>query len=162
MTDDTAGFVILGMHRSGTSLVANLLGAAGAHLGDRLMSPSPSNPKGYGEELFVVETNDALLHALGLWWADPRALPDGWFDSAPAIEARLSIGEFATQVLGRHRLWAIKDPRLCRLAPLWFTACQPRHRASSSWYAIPRKWPRRWRSETASTPDPRTCCGCAT
>ena len=43
--------VILGMHRSGTSLVANWLHDCGLHVGDRLLEGTFANEKGYFEDL---------------------------------------------------------------------------------------------------------------
>ena len=46
-------FVVVGMHRSGTSIVSRLLNLLGAHLGpeDDLMPPKPDNPTGFWEAL---------------------------------------------------------------------------------------------------------------
>ena len=40
-----------GMHRSGTSLTASLVAAAGVHLGDELMAAGAGNPRGHFEDL---------------------------------------------------------------------------------------------------------------
>jgi len=60
-----APIIITGMHRSGTSLVARMLRAAGIHLGDRLLGPGPSNPHGYFEDLDFVDLHEAILADLG-------------------------------------------------------------------------------------------------
>lgn len=39
--------VVLGMHRSGTSVFARGLPVLGVELGDRLMAPDPYNPRGF-------------------------------------------------------------------------------------------------------------------
>ena len=49
------------MHRSGTSLVAKCFEVFGYGLGETLMAASDDNPKGFFEDLDVVELNDALL-----------------------------------------------------------------------------------------------------
>ena len=58
---------ILGMHRSGTSMVSYILHLCGLDLGppDQLMPPTEANPLGYWEHTGFVEVNDALLTALG-------------------------------------------------------------------------------------------------
>ena len=53
--------VVLGMHRSGTSLITHGLEALGAHLGSRLMPPNASvNAKGFFED--IDQTGLLLKH----------------------------------------------------------------------------------------------------
>ena len=65
MSDPTI-VCILGMHRSGTSLLAriNLLGV---YLGppNRLMPAAPENPKGFWEYQPIMELNNEILARLG-------------------------------------------------------------------------------------------------
>src|SRR3546814_3838024 len=79
------------MHRSGTSALANVLAAAGADPGERLVPGSPGNETGHWEDAFAVETNQRLLAALGQRWDDVRPLPAGWQEAGPATEARHRI-----------------------------------------------------------------------
>src|SRR5258708_12379235 len=64
---------ITGMHRSGTSLIANLLGRCGLYLGeeDDLLPPSPDNTDGYWENRRFVSLNDEILLTLGSAWDSP-------------------------------------------------------------------------------------------
>ena len=71
------GILVLGMHRSGTSIVTNILNVLGAELGSRLMPPAHDNPDGFREHLDVVHVHDELLAALGHAWDDFRPLPSG-------------------------------------------------------------------------------------
>lgn len=118
----SAGLIVLGMHRSGTSVLARLLQAAGASPGDRLIPGSRGNEDGHFEDAFAVETNDRLLAALGFRWDDVRALPHDWLLSRAAMAARSEIRDYIRSSLVRHRLWLIKDPRMCLLADLWLGA----------------------------------------
>lgn len=111
--------LVVGMHRSGTSATAGWLRAMGVELGSRLMPPGPDNPSGFWEHLDAVAINEALLHELGLEWDDPRAMPAGWPQSAPAKVAARSIDALVSAEFAHMALWAIKDPRLCRTAPAW-------------------------------------------
>jgi GT2 family glycosyltransferase/glycosyltransferase involved in cell wall biosynthesis len=119
---DSTGFLVLGMHRSGTSVLARLLAAAGASPGERLVPGSHGNEDGHWEDAFAVETNERLLSALGYRWDDLRPLPGGWMQSEAAAEARARIREYIRSDLSRHALWAIKDPRMCLFAELWLQA----------------------------------------
>jgi hypothetical protein len=83
--------LVLGMHRSGTSLCSHMLSALGVDMADKIPgpganSPHPSNPRGHWECWEIVEFHDRILGLfnrdyLGLfhdfalpvaWWADPR------------------------------------------------------------------------------------------
>ena len=47
--------VVLGMHRSGTSLTTNMLQSMGVTLGDELIPGREENPLGFREFQFVTE-----------------------------------------------------------------------------------------------------------
>jgi GT2 family glycosyltransferase/glycosyltransferase involved in cell wall biosynthesis len=119
---DSRGFLVLGMHRSGTSVLARLLAAAGASPGERLVPGSHGNEDGHWEDAFAVETNERLLSALGYRWDDPRPFPRDWMQGEAAAEARSRIRGYLRSSLSLHPLWAIKDPRMCRVAELWLSA----------------------------------------
>jgi hypothetical protein len=114
------GILVIGMHRSGTSATAGALALLGVQLGERLIAGAPDNPKGYWEHAGAVTVDEELLTALSRGWDDVRALPDGWTTSAAAVAARAGIAGIVSS-LGSSPLWAIKDPRLSRLLPLWLS-----------------------------------------
>ena len=66
---------IVGMHRSGTSMVAKLLQRAGLNLGAEgdLMPPAEENPEGFYEHLGFVRLNDEVLNVAGAGWDCPPA-----------------------------------------------------------------------------------------
>ncbi|MFC6352099.1 MULTISPECIES: glycosyltransferase [Stenotrophomonas] len=145
--------LVLGMHRSGTSAVTGALALRGVFLGRDLMAPGPDNPKGFWEHVGVVDIHERLLDALGRSWDDPRTLPDGWLETPAAEAAREQLRELLLAEFGEQPLWAMKDPRLCRLLPLWLpllaemgiaasaviVARDPREVASSLWAR--NRWP---------------------
>ena len=69
MTEEAAHksiIVVLGMHRSGTSVMARALQVRGVDLGDQLMPPSKGdNEKGFWEDEDITRFDDALLETLG-------------------------------------------------------------------------------------------------
>ncbi len=112
---------VLGMHRSGTSLLAGCLNILGLTLGRRenLMSPGADNPTGFWEHRGIVTVHDHLLADLGLNWHDPSPLPERW-TRLPAVAAhRNALRRLCLEEFGGSRIWAFKDPRVCRLLPLW-------------------------------------------
>ncbi len=107
------------MHRSGTSAVTGALRLRGFELGRDLMAPAADNPKGFWEHAGVVAIHEKLLSALGSAWNDPRPLPAGWSQSEAAARAAAELEALLREEFGESPLWAVKDPRLCRLLPLW-------------------------------------------
>jgi hypothetical protein len=60
MSSRNIAFVI-GMHRSGTSVVARAVIALGATFGETLIPPSEYNPLGFFEDLDIVSCNRRIL-----------------------------------------------------------------------------------------------------
>ena len=110
------------MSRSGTSLIAQILHTLGATLPDDVIGPDRGNPAGHWEPRALVEINDQILSHVGLAWDDPRPLPDGWVCSLEAHGFALRIKAQIERDYAGSRLLLIKDPRLCRLLPLYCDA----------------------------------------
>jgi hypothetical protein len=113
---------IIGMHRSGTSLVARLLQHAGLCLGpeERLLGPDSANPEGHYEHTGFLEINNALLqHLGGSWDAPPRTEP-GWELDASLAELRARAESLVGSFAG-GRPWGWKEPRTTILLPFWRT-----------------------------------------
>jgi hypothetical protein len=72
----------------------------------------------------LVEINDRILSHVGLAWNDPRPLPQGWVHSAEAHGFALQIRQQIEREYPDSRLLLIKDPRLCRLLPLYCDALE--------------------------------------
>ena len=118
-TGATTAILVLGMHRSGTSAITRVLNLLGVELGSDLMPAGPDNPAGFWEHHGVVQAHDQLLAALGRSWDDPRAMPEGWLASDAASHARRVLKDILRGEFAGVPLWAVKDPRLCRVLPLW-------------------------------------------
>jgi len=115
----STGLIVLGMHRSGTSAMSGVLALLGVDLGQDLMSPAADNVRGFWEHARLVEMNDRMLHVLGSSWHDLLLGADGWWDRQEVQEIKPLIREILAREFARSSLWAIKDPRLCRLLPAW-------------------------------------------
>jgi len=118
-TGTSHAVLMLGMHRSGTSAATGALVLRGTWPGEQLMSATPDNPKGYFENLGIFAIHEQLLKALGHAWDDLRPLPEGWLNQDAAISARNQLRTLIAAELMPHPVWVVKDPRLCRLLPLW-------------------------------------------
>jgi hypothetical protein len=116
------GVIILGMHRSGTSLAAEIAYRWGAYIDTSLLiETNDGNPRGYWEHRHLVELNDKLLAMVHSSWKVPpteegrkhltRLAKDGSFrDRALSLLETLNPNQ---------TVWLWKDPRLCILLPFW-------------------------------------------
>lgn len=111
--------VVAGMHRSGTSALTRCLHLLGAALPTNLIPAQADNPTGFWESADVQALNDQILAALDTRWDD--AQPIHWqrlgTQQCDALVERIGVLLYAQfQTPG---VLALKDPRLCRLLPLW-------------------------------------------
>ena len=120
--------LIVGMHRSGTSLLGNLLHAAGVALPGPLIAGDKHNPEGYFERADITDLQEQLLIDLDRWWPSAQGmlpLPEGWLHRPETQAAAQLLNLCLTNESQRqHGPWAIKDPRSSLLLPLWQQVCQ--------------------------------------
>ena len=118
--------IVLGMHRSGTSLCSHVLSALGVDMADQapgrgLTKFGTDNQKGHWERWEIVDMHDRILALVNrgyytalhdfpfpvAWWTDPRI-----------AEIRREIVGFLEKKMGRGA-FGFKDPRTIRLLPMW-------------------------------------------
>jgi hypothetical protein len=118
--------VVCGMHRSGTSAVAELLGAFGLDLGDAsdLYAADRWNERGYFEQRDVLDLNSEIVCGL----PRTRGAPARWLGQLnylrmpprAALAARAQRRRARMQALAqRHAGRVVKDPRFCLTLPDW-------------------------------------------
>jgi hypothetical protein len=113
---DSECVVILGMHRSGTSALAGVLQQLGVDFGNDLVGATPANPKGHFELTAAVRMNDHLLRRVfGARWKTPFHLPTRWRD---AVDLKALATEYQLELPAGNPC-GLKDPRICRLVPVW-------------------------------------------
>lgn len=116
--------VVLGMHRSGTSLLSNILHVLGVDMADTTDHVSPKNPGGFWERPALVAIHDEILEAIGRPIALPSHVlpfPAAWWRSKPVQALKPKLIEYLRNELGKSSSpWGFKDPRTCRLLPLWW------------------------------------------
>ena len=112
---------VLGMHRSGTSLVSRILNLLGVYLGPdaHIMQPGPDNPKGYWEHWMITALNDEILARLGGSWHEPPAFPPAWEISPELADLRQRARAILQEDFATAELWGWKDPRTCLTLPFW-------------------------------------------
>jgi len=111
--------VVLGMHRSGTSVIARSLQLLGVELGNSFMPARSDNVKGFWEDKDIMELNLELLQFNG----------DNWHSLAPVTTEKIAnclntefFGRALELLRGKTEqisIFGIKDPRMARLLFFW-------------------------------------------
>ena len=122
--------IVTGMHRSGTSLCANLVSLLGVDMSDAI-EPSVDNPSGHWERPDLVQLHERVLRLFGRGWHDPGHalnLPPDW-ESWPQVQAvKDEIVDWPDAELnGSRRRFGFKDPRAALLMQLWDQVCAELH-----------------------------------
>ncbi len=129
---------VAGMHRSGTSCLAQALGELGWGLPQDSLAGSADNPGGHFEPAAVVQLNDRLLRGRGWRWDRITALPrpsdlDRGLDSGRGSTPVAGWGDFGAdaaiapsafmgalkQSFGASSNIVVKDPRFSHSLPIW-------------------------------------------
>lgn len=111
--------VVLGMHRSGTSVMSAALECLGVEFGNFLLAPRNDNPKGFWEDRQIVELNERLHALVGGPSSSPGFEVQRLLAAAGYPEVRQALVELLDARLGSHAQFGIKDPRLPRLMDVW-------------------------------------------
>jgi hypothetical protein len=106
--------IVAGFHRSGTSLVCQVLHRAGLFLGYDLMGAAFSNPHGHFEDIEIYNLHEQILADNGqTWMVSEPFLPviteSHWRRMEQIIQRRNA----------EHNLWGFKDPRVCLFMMIW-------------------------------------------
>lgn len=108
---------VMGMHRTGTSMVMGILARCGVYVGKNLLMGARDNPRGHWEERSYLKINDRLMKLNGGSWHNP---PTGL--NYVGMKGRMR--KFLAQWPRNHPVgW--KDPRTCYTFPLWYDLIYP-------------------------------------
>jgi hypothetical protein len=119
------GVIILGMHRSGTSIIGGLMSEMGLKTGGPLIAPAIDNEKGFFERIDVVLQNDVFMKHQQIWYASNVEKYDHLqglklvFENDGIEFAR--EGKKALNFLNNplNYPYMLKDPRLCITLRTW-------------------------------------------
>jgi hypothetical protein len=114
--------VVLGMHRSGTSALTRVLSILGAALPGDVMGAKPGNETGHWEPEKLVEFHDEILAELDSAWHDWTVLDVSRLTVQRREEIKMRIAGIINDEYGSTSLMVVKDPRICRFAPLFLEA----------------------------------------
>jgi hypothetical protein len=121
---ETPGVIVLGMHRSGTSMLSGLLvNGIGYKVGGPLIGAAFDNAKGFFERIDVVLQNDEFLQSQGIWWADGVRDYDSEkaYQDYKAGKIKFQQGSKGLEFLNNadNTPWLQKDPRMCITLKTW-------------------------------------------
>ena len=110
--------VVLGMHRSGTSVLAGLVSLQGYYLGASEMPKREDNPKGFYENFKVYQLNQSILLDHNTSW-DEYSFTMDQISPEDLHRYEVKAREIIKQEFGPVKRIFMKDPRMCLLFPLW-------------------------------------------
>ena len=109
---------IIGMHRSGTSMITGILHKCGLELGKNLLMGARDNPLGHFESRRFIRINQEILIRNGGRWFNPPK--DIRFHPGMKKKMREFVNGFNPQ-----KISGFKDPRICLTFPLWREVIHP-------------------------------------
>ena len=118
-TQQKKALILFGMHRSGISVLAGCLNLLGVNFGKTTKLGNQTNQPDFFENQDIILQHDILLRDLACRWDMVGSLPSDWLKRKAVQDARDKISMLIQKNFSGEKYWAIKDPRLCRLIPLW-------------------------------------------
>jgi glycosyltransferase involved in cell wall biosynthesis len=126
--------LILGMHRSGTSLVAQLIAKWGVYSGEDLMPANEYNRDGYWEYNPLVSLHEKMLaYTHNTWYAPTNEINTTKLLNTFSEEAH----ELVRKMDNGNKPWFWKDPRIALFLPFWNEILKSRR----VYYIIPFRKP---------------------
>lgn len=106
--------VVLGMHRSGTSMVGGVLARLGVNMGENYYEGKISaNPLGFYEDLDFLELNKEIIKKAGGSWHNPPA------ESSILSQEESFLLRITDLLAQKKGIWGWKDPRTCLTIKLY-------------------------------------------
>ena len=115
--------LIAGYYRTGTSALSGALAEAGITILNNTEA-NEHNPRGFFEDTALIQLEMDVLSALGSIWSDVRFLPEGWIERPDMSIYLERLTDILTKKFQSARLFAIKHPHICRLAPIYLRALE--------------------------------------
>jgi hypothetical protein len=112
--------LVVGVGRSGTSLLTGILGQLGVHIPVPEVKADATNPRGFSEPRWVVDFHTRLLRRLRVTVNDSR--PAAWELTGQTAEeepVRAELTAWLGGQFGESGRVVVKDPRTVWFLPLW-------------------------------------------
>jgi len=113
--------VVLGMHRSGTSVITRSLKVLGVELGNNLMPAVQNvNDKGFWEDMDFFSLNEEILRTLQeREWHSLRPIHQKEFDNKSLTPLKMCAIDLLRTKTTQTPTLGMKDPRFSILLPFW-------------------------------------------
>ena len=128
--------VVLGAHRSGTSLCAAAVKSLGADACLGKHYANEENQKGFFEHPEIVDFNNRLLEFLGGSWDNPLFDGTAHLAGRDLNQWKNDAAALITALYGAAPVAVLKDPRMCQLLPFWVQVFSGSGYASENVYYI--------------------------
>jgi hypothetical protein len=112
--------LVVGVGRSGTSLLAGILGQLGFHIPQPEVTADETNPKGFGEPRWVVDFHTRLMRRLRVIVFDARPVA---FEKTAAVADDEELRAWLAGELAQADDVVVKDPRIGWFLGLWQRCC---------------------------------------
>ncbi|MGN2275043.1 sulfotransferase family protein [Priestia megaterium] len=122
MNEQLKAVCILGMHRSGTSMITRSLNLLGVNLGKGsklIMKEEKFNPKGHWEHKEITLRQQQILKKFSQSWDLQVPLPENWWKSKVIFSLKKRLKQIIMNDFTEKKLWGWKDPRTSLLLPMW-------------------------------------------
>jgi hypothetical protein len=106
-------FLVLCLHRSGSSATAGVMNLLGVHMGDRLIQATKHNQKGHYEDVEFVQLNQEILRSVNSTWNK--------LSNLEKIPETKILGSKIRSFIQKNKkpIWGLKDPRTLITFELW-------------------------------------------
>jgi hypothetical protein len=112
--------LVVGVGRSGTSLLTGILGQLGFHVPQPEVTPDDTNPRGFSEPRWAVDFHTKLLQKQRVTVNDSR--PAAWESTGATASdpaAKQELRDWLTGQMREADSVVVKDPRTGWFLPLW-------------------------------------------
>jgi hypothetical protein len=133
--------VVLGMHKSGTTLVSQILHHSGIVMVEEVDESTGYDEGNQWEREVTKSVNHALLGSEGLYSLHTRRR--GPLGTTPDVQRRMA--EIISSCSARHTDWGFKDPRTCLTYEAW-APMLPEHAITVVYRRPEEAWAHYWAS----------------
>ena len=120
ITETKKLIVVIGMHRTGTSLITRGLQVMGVNLGDNLLpAMAEVNAKGFWEDADINAFNIEMLHAINSEWDCLTPITTTNIQQLEHQGYFLRAVELLRKKVAQVSVFGLKDPRIAKLLPFW-------------------------------------------
>ncbi|RMF01499.1 MAG: hypothetical protein D6768_10500 [Chloroflexi bacterium] len=130
-------YVVLGMHKSGTTLVSQILHHSGINMGESISADVNYDQGNKYERQATLQLNQEILSGTGVNSIDLTAPTGLQLSNNQRRQMMTIIG----QLDKKYSDWGFKDPRTCLTYPLWASEL-PEHRLIVVYRSLDELWQR--------------------